>query len=170
MRRSLALGIIADPARGLRLFSPGDADDGPTTRRKLTAELQLTEANLLGLDPVLTDADQRSHLDQVVRAWAGRHDLALTIKTVRHCGGAAGGCTDCPAEIDCTDHPDSMKITYAPSARAKQDHPAPRPHLRPPQLQPARPARCDCDHIKPFDPDDPDAGPTCPVCNLAPLG
>ena len=167
VRRSLALGILADPARAQALLT-GDVEARPTKRSELTAQLHLTEANLLGADPVLTDAERRAHLDQVIRGWAGRHDMALTVTPVRHCGGTAGGCTDCPAEIDCTDHPESMKVTYTPTPRAKvivqrRDITCAHPNCN----RPAR--RCDHDHVVAFDPDNPDAGPTCPVCNLAPL-
>jgi hypothetical protein len=159
VRRSIALGILADPARAQALLE-GDLDARPTKVRELVSTLHLTEANLLGLDPVATDADQRAHLDQVVREWAGRHDIALTVKPVRHCGG----CVDCPAGIDCDDHPERMKITYAPSARdldtvRRRDRTCVHPHCN----RPAR--RCDCDHVTAFG----QRGPTCPRCNLAPL-
>ena len=168
VRRSIALGSLADPARAQALLA-GDVDARPTKVRELAAVLHLTEANLLGVDPAVTDADQRAHLDQVIRGWAGRHDIALNVGTVRHCGGTAGGCADCPAEVDCAHHPERMKVTYAPTVRDKdivrrRDRTCVHPHCN----RPAR--RCDCDHVVPFDPDDPDAGGvTCPSCNLAPL-
>ena len=107
---------LADPARAQAILE-GDLDAKPTKVRELVSTLHLTEANLLGLDPVATDGDQRAHLDQVIREWVGRHDVALTVKSVLHCGGTAGGCADCPAEIDCSDHPERMVITYASSVR-----------------------------------------------------
>jgi PAS domain-containing protein len=163
VRRSIALGILADPARAQSLLE-GDLDAGPSKVRELVSTLHLTEANLLGLDPVATDADQRAHLDQVVRGWATRHDVALTVKPVRHCGGSAGGCTDCPAEIDCSNHPERMTVTYAPSVHdletvRRRDRTCVHPHCN----RPAR--RCDCDHITAYDA----GGLTCPKCNLAPL-
>jgi hypothetical protein len=168
VRRSLALGILADPARALALLGDHDttgATKAPATRRRdLTALLHLTEPHLLGLDPVLTDADQRAHLEQVIRHWVGRPDTALVLKPIRHCGGNAGGCTDCPAEIDCQAHDPRARITYAPSITDREivelaDRTCVHPHC----TRPAR--RCDCDHITPFDA----GGFTCPKCNLAPL-
>jgi hypothetical protein len=116
-----------------------------------------------------SDADQRVHLDQVTRAWAGRHDVALTFRPTQHGGGSAGGCADCPAEIDCASHPERMRITYAPTVRDREIvQRRDRTCIHPGCRRPAR--RCDCDHIVAFDPDDPEAdGVTCPRCNLAPL-
>jgi len=159
VRRSLALGILADPSRAKALLE-GDLGARPTKVRELVTTVHLTEANLLGLDPVARDADQRALLAQVLREWAGRHDVALTVRPVRHCGG----CVDCPAETSCTDHAERMTLTYAPSVRdletvRRRDRTCVHPHCQ----RPAR--RCDCDHITAFD----DGGPTCPTCNLAPL-
>lgn len=153
VRRSIALGILADPARAQALLD-GDLDSRPTRIRDLVATLDLGEANLLGLDPVMTDADQRAHLDQVIRAWAGRPDVSLVIKPIR----------DHAAKSTCEDHAIRARITYAPSAQDREilerrDRTCVHPHCN-------RPARhCDCDHISAFD----TGGVTCPTCNLAPL-
>jgi len=163
VRRSIALGILADPLQAQALLE-GDLDAKPTRVRELVASLHLTEPNLLGLDPVMTDVDQRARLDQVIRDWVGRHDIALTVGSIRHCGGRAGGCTTCPAEIDCADHPDRMKITYAPTVRDRKIVELATTTCAHPYCD--RPARgCDCDHINPFE----SGGVTCPKCNLAPL-
>ena len=45
-RRSSALGILADPARAQAILD-GRVDARPTNRRELTADLHLTEANVL---------------------------------------------------------------------------------------------------------------------------
>jgi hypothetical protein len=163
VRRSIALGVLADPARAQALLA-GDVDARPTKVRERVAALHLTESNLLGLDPVATDADQRAHLDQVIRQWVGRHDVALTVKSVRHCGGTAGGCADCPAEIDCDNHPSRALTTYEPSPLDREivelrERTCVHPHC----TRPTR--RCDCDHVTPFD----SGGVTCPKCGLAPL-
>jgi hypothetical protein len=163
VRRSIALGILADPARALGILN-GESEAKPTRVRDLGAFLHLTEPNLLGLDPVVTDADQRAHLDQVIRDWAGRHDIALTVKPIRHCGGRAGGCTDCTAEIDCIHHTRHALEDYVPSRLDREIVAlAARTCAHPHCTRPAR--HCDCDHVEPFDAD----GPTCPKCNLAPL-
>ena len=163
VRRSIALGILADPARAQALLS-GDLDAKPSRTRDLTAVLHLTEANLLHLDPVVSDADQRAHLDQVIRDWVGRHDIALTVRPIRHCGGLAGGCADCPAHLDCLDHDRRALEAYVPAKTDREivelrDRTCVHPWCQ-------RPARlCDCDHITAFD----RGGATCPRCNLAPL-
>ena len=105
-----------------------------------------------------TDADQRVHLDQVLRTWAGRPDIRLVVKPIR----------DYAAETHCNDHA-IRRQTYAPSTRDREAVELENPTCVHPHC--TRPARlCDCDHITPFDPHDPDAGGvTCPNCNLAPL-
>jgi hypothetical protein len=163
VRRSIALGILADPARAQALLE-GDLDAKPTKLRDLVTTVHLTEANLLGLDPVATDAEQRAHLDQVIRGWVGRHDIALTVRSIRHCGGTTGGCVDCPAAIDCDDHGPRATTSYPPTPLDREivdlrDRTCAHPHC----TRAAR--RCDCDHITPFD----SGGVTCPRCNLAPL-
>ncbi len=162
-RRSIALGILADPSHAAALLN-GDLDAKPTRVRELTALLHLTEGNLLLGDPVLTDADQKAHLAQVIQSWVGRQDIALTVRAVRHCGGTAGGCVDCPAEIDCDQHTRHAREDYVPSALDRRivelaHHRCVHPHC----TRPTR--RSDCDHIQPFD----TGGVTCPTCNLAPL-
>jgi hypothetical protein len=156
VRRSVALGVLADPARALALLE-GDADARPTRSRDLTALLHLSEANLLGLDPVATDADQRTRLDQVIRAWAGRPDVRLVIKPIRVQG----------PEILCdegVEHDQRARSTHDPTRTDREgvelrDRTCVHPHC-------TRPARlCDLDHITAFD----EGGVTCPHCNLAPL-
>lgn len=152
VRRSIALGVLADPARAQALLE-GDLTARPTRRRDLTALLHLSEGNVLGIDPVISDADQRAHLDQVIRTWAGRPDIRLVIKPVRTCSSA----------LDCTDHDERALTTHDPTPQQRElvevrDPTCVHPHCH----RPAR--RCDCDHITPFD----EGGVTCP-CNLAPL-
>ena len=118
--------------------------------------LQLTEGNLLGLDPVATDADQRAHLDQVIRAWSGRPDVRLVVKPIR----IQGPETVCDESVE---HDERALSTHDPTPTDRErvelrDRTCVHPHCN-------RPARlCDCDHITPFD----EGGVTCP-CNLAPL-
>ena len=163
VRRSIALGILADPHRTLALLA-GDLDAKPNARRDVVASLHLTEANLLHLDAVVSDVDQRAHLDQVIRDWVGRHDVALTVRPIRHCGGLAGGCVDCPAHLDCLSHSPHAVNAYVPSKTDREIvELAARTCVHPYCTRPAR--GCDCDHIKPFDA----GGATCPRCNLAPL-
>jgi len=152
-RRSVALGVLADPVRAQALLA-GDLDARPTRTRDLVATLDLGEGHLLGLDPVMTDADQRAHLDQVIRAWAGRRDINLVVRPIR----------DHAATSVCDDHGIRARITYAPAARDREIvERRDRTCVHPDCSRPAR--HCDCDHITPFDA----GGVTCPTCNLAPL-
>jgi hypothetical protein len=162
-RRSIALGILADPARAESILE-GRLDARPSRVRELAAVLHLTEANVFQHDPVVLDADQKAHLEQTILAWAGRHDMALRVMPVRHCGGTAGGCADCPAEIDCDSHSRHALEDYTPSALDRRivelnarrcAHPYCNRSAR----------RCDYDHVVAFD----KGGATCPKCNLAPL-
>jgi hypothetical protein len=151
VRRSIALGILADPARAHALLD-GDLDAAPTRRRELTATVELTEGNLFGLDPVATDAQARAHLDSVLRCWAGRPDINLTVHVLRMPKTAGGA---------------DSRATYAPSAAQRvaverRDRTCVHPHC-------SLPARaCDLDHITPYDPEHPERGPTS-VDNLAAL-
>jgi hypothetical protein len=163
VRRSLALGILADPARAQALLQ-GDLDAKPTQVRELAAVLHLTETNLHQHDAVVLDADQRAHLEQTILAWIGRHDVALKVMPVRHCGGSAGGCTDCPAEIDCDNHSRHATEDYTPNALDRKILEFNARRCAHPYCNRAA-RRCDCDHIKPFD----EGGVTCPKCNLTPL-
>ncbi|MXG91319.1 HNH endonuclease signature motif containing protein [Nocardioides flavescens] len=156
VRRSQAVGIIADPARAQALLD-GTGVKVPASR-EVFAYLHLTEANLLGLDPVTLDHTGRPHLTQTVAGWAGRDDLRLTIAPVHHCTG----CVRC----------ESVRGGHEHDARAHTQHdplPAQRTQVElqdPTCVFPycTRPTRaCDLDHRVPF----PD-GVTCP-CNLTPL-
>ncbi len=155
VRRSIALGILADPARAQALLA-GDLDAEPTKVRELVATVLLTEANLLGIDPVATDADQRAHLDQVIRAWSGRPEMRLVVKPIR----IQGPETVCDGSVE---HDERALSTHDPTRTDRErvearDRTCVHPHC-------TRPARlCDCDHIIPFD----EGGVTC-RCNLAPL-
>ncbi len=163
VRRSIALGILADPARAQAILD-GHTTAKPTRRRELVADLHLTEANVFTHDPVITDADHRAHLQQVILAWVGRHDIALTVRGVRHCGGRDGGCVGCPAEIDCDHHTRHALEDYVPNKLDRAVVEAANPTCVHPHCR-RRARRCDCDHVKAWD----SGGVTCPKCNLAPL-
>jgi hypothetical protein len=147
VRRSMAVGILADPERAYALLTRAAA---PRPKRKIALTVHLSEANLLGLDPVALDADGRARLDQLVREWCARDDVRLTVQPVL----VPGVC-------------DHTRTQHDPTARQRTEV-----ELRDRTCAFAyctRAARhCDCDHVVPFDPYHPDRGPTCP-CNLAPL-
>jgi hypothetical protein len=155
VRRSMALGILADPERALALLAGRPA---PSPKRRILLTYHLTDATLTGLDPVGFDIDGRPLLDQLVRQWCVRDDVRLTIQPLHR----LGQCQDPTAE-----HRGHAVEDYRPNAAdllevQLRDRTCVHPYC-------TRPARtCDCDHAVPFDPDDPERGPTCP-CNLAPL-
>lgn len=150
VRRSMAVGVLADPERALAVLTDGPP---PRAQRRIALTVHLGDANLLGLDPVTLDADGRPLLDQVVRDWCGRPDMRVWVRPIRHCGGCA----------DCSDHPHDGPDPYVPTARDRE-----RVELRdrhcvfPFCTRAAR--RCDCDHVVPHA----RGGPTC-ACNLAAL-
>jgi len=155
VRRSMALGILADPERALALLAGRPA---PSPRRRIFLTYHLTDGALAGADPVGFDVDGRPLLDQVVRQWCARDDVRLVVQPLLTLGQCAGGAEP---------HEGHAVEDYRPSAADRlevelRDRTCAARRLRPDQH------RCDCDHVIPFDPDHPERGPTCP-CNLAPL-
>jgi hypothetical protein len=165
VRRSMAVGILADPERALGLLTTG-LDAAPDTpripqrkpKRTILLTYHLTDAGLAGLDPVGFDVDGRPLLDQLVRQWCGRDDVRLVVQPLLTLG-------ECPRGTE--PHRGHAVEVYRPSPADRlelelRDRTCVHPYC-------TRPARhCDCDHIVPFDPENPERGPTCP-CNLAPL-
>ena len=164
VRRSMAVGILADPERALALLSDSPAAPDTTRgarrtpRRTILLTYQLTDAGLAGVDPVGFDVDGRPLLDQLVRQWCGRDDVRLVVRPLL----TFGQCQD-----RAQPHDGHAVDDYRPSAADRlevelRDRTCVHPYC-------TRAARhCDCDHIVPFDPGHPERGPTCP-CNLAPL-
>jgi hypothetical protein len=149
-RRSIALGILADPERALALLA---GTPQPSPKRRIVLTYDLTSAALLGIDPVGFDLDGRPRLDQLVRQWCGRDDVRLTIQPLLRVGGCAGD----------QEHQGHPVEDYRPSAHDELEvQLRDRTCVHPYCTRPAR--RCDCDHVIPHA----RGGPTCP-CNLAPL-
>lgn len=158
IRRSMAVGILADPQQALDLLngtnSTGPTDDGPTgasvALRKPGKQIQLhvhmSEAAVSGFSPVGTmDHAGRVVLADRIRDWCGRTDTHVTVLPV----------------IDLNEH--LATDSYRPTDRL-----ATQTELRhltcqfPWCTRPAR--RCDKDHCVPHD----EGGRTC-SCNLVPL-
>jgi hypothetical protein len=137
VRRSRAVGILADPAAALALLS---GTDPPAPSKRADLVLHISDANLVGLDPVARNATRdRAVLDQLVRDWCGRGDTHMTVQPV----------------IDLADH--DVTSTYKIKARTQV-----RADLIagtcvfPWCTKSAR--SCDHDHIVAFNHDDPAAG------------
>jgi hypothetical protein len=147
-RRSMAVGVLADPERALALL---DDSAPPRPKRKIVLTYDLTESALAGIEPVGFDIDGRALLDQLVRQWCGRDDMRITIQPVLRVGSCTGT------------HDGHAVDDYRPSAADELEvELRDRRCVHPYCTRPAR--RCDCDHVVPYA----RGGPTCP-CNLAPL-
>ena len=151
VRRSIAVGVLADPERAAAVLAQTRP---PSPQRRIVLNYHLSDAALLGVDPVGLDVDGRPLLDQLVRQWCGRDDVRLTIQPVLKMG-------QCPGPR--AHEEERAAEAYAPSAADQLEV-----GLRDRTCVFAycsRPARqCDCDHTVPYA----RGGPTCP-CNLAPL-
>lgn len=148
VRRSRAVGILADPAAALALLS---GDDAPTPAKRADLVLHITDANLVGLDPVARNTTRdRAVLDQLVRDWCGRADTHLTIQPV----------------IDLADHDETSAYQVKARTQVRADLIA-GSCVFPWCTKPAR--ACDHDHIVAFNHDDPAAGGASCDCNIAPL-
>ncbi len=165
VRRSIAVGILADPEAALALLHRPPAPQTPAkakakAKRRIILDLDLHPDHLAGLDPVILDKQGRATLEQIIRTWCARPDLNVWVRPIRHCGG----CTHCPTDTKSGEKTD----TYTPSTRdretvTRRDRHCVFPHC----TRPA--AACDTDHIVPFDHTDPTrGGPTNPS-NLAAL-
>jgi hypothetical protein len=148
VRRSRAVGVLADPAAAAALLA-GEHAPAPSKRMRLV--VTISSENLLGLDPgALNSTTNRAVLDQAVRDWCGRTDTHLQVLPVLDLAGH--------------DVTDAYQVKSATALRA--DLVAKTcvfPHCN-------RPApRCDHDHVIPYDHGRPDAGgPSCD-CNIAPV-
>lgn len=84
VRRSLAVGVLADPdtARALLAGDTDPTDPARWPRRQVVLYLHLSDLALIGLYPVGHDEVGRPVLDQLVRRWCGRTDTHLSIRPV----------------------------------------------------------------------------------------
>jgi hypothetical protein len=147
VRRSRAVGVLADPAAALALLS-GEHAPPPAKRAQLV--LTITDGNLSG-DPVARNATTgRAVIEQAVREWCGRTDTHLEVLPV----------------LDLAGHDATEAYRPKDATLRRADLLAQRcvfPHCTRP------PALCDHDHVVPYDHDDPaGGGPSCD-CNIAPL-
>lgn len=143
VRRSRALGVLADPGRAQALLD-GRPAPSPTRRTRLNLHLTLDTMlrhGLLGRDGHL----DRPLLAEAVRNWCGRPDRGLTVLPV----------------LDLDDHArvEQYEITGRMRRRVELAHPT---CVFPWCSAPSR--RCDVDHRVAYD----DGGASCD-CNLAPL-
>ncbi len=149
VRRSMALGVLADPAHALAMLDGLSGADAPAPARKnLVLHLHLSEAALSGRDVIGRNATTgHPMLAEQIRAWCSRTDTHVVIKPVIDLADHAG------AHVEAYEIPDRLKDLVS--------------LLHPQCVFPwcTRPAaRCDADHTKPYR----EVQETC-LHNLAPL-
>ncbi len=143
VRRSRAIGVLADPEAALALLRGTAA---PSPRRHTGLMVHLTAEALAGLDPVgRCETTARAVLEQQVREWCGRTDTHLTVTPV----------------IDLADHTLTGAYEVRGRLRTRIDLIA-GTCVFPFCDRTAR--RCDHDHVVAHG----DGGATC-ECNIAPL-
>ena len=143
VRRSRAVGILADPAAAQALL---EGRPQPRPRKRAVLVVHVSEAALRGLDPVVRcDTLDRAVLDQLARDWCGRRDTHLTVQPV----------------IDLTDHEQTQAYEIRDRFRTRLDLLNPR-CVFPWCVRDAR--ACDHDHRVPHA-----AGGASCDCNVAPL-
>ncbi|HQR26997.1 MAG TPA: HNH endonuclease signature motif containing protein [Nocardioides sp.] len=144
VRRSMAVGVLADPQGALDLLT-GTAPSG-RPRKQIQLFVHLTAESLKGLAPVgRCEWNASAVLEQQVRSWCGREDTHLAVTGI----------------LDLSEHlqVDSYEVPERLAQQVEQLHHAcAYPHCT------RRARRCDKDHRVPFHAN----GPTC-SCNLAPL-
>ncbi|MDO9495227.1 MAG: HNH endonuclease, partial [Nocardioides sp.] len=79
VRRAMAVGILADPARALALIN---ATEAPAPSREVVAYVHLCEDAVRGLDPLARDESGRTWLEQTIRGWCSRTDRFVTVRPV----------------------------------------------------------------------------------------
>ncbi|WP_341927981.1 HNH endonuclease signature motif containing protein [Nocardioides psychrotolerans] len=88
VRRSMAVGILADPARALALLNHQDA---PAPSKSIVAYVHLNQDALEGRGLLATDEHGHTLLATTVRDWLARQDRHVTIRPVLdlrdHCAG-----------------------------------------------------------------------------------
>jgi hypothetical protein len=146
VRRSMALGILADPAAAHAMLTD-EAAPAPT-RKQVVVHLHLSEAALGGREVIGRNATTgQPVLAEQIRAWCSRTDTHVVVKPV----------------IDLTDHAGAHVEAYEVPDRLKDMVALLHPQCVFPWC--TRPAsRCDADHTRPHA----HGGPTC-ICNLATL-
>ncbi len=148
VRRSRAVGVLADPERALALLA---GDPAPPPRRTIALHVHLSEAALRGTDVLARDESGRPWLESLVRDWCGRTDRHVSVMPVvdlnDHCDGSG--------------HDGADPYVHSPALKelvALRDRTCVFPWCS------RRARRCDADHITPHA----EGGATC-ECNLAPL-
>ncbi len=82
VRRSMAVGVLADPAVAQALLE-GEDGDAAGSRKQIVLQLRISDLALLGLDPAgWNDTTARPMLEQQIREWCGRTDTRVSVLPV----------------------------------------------------------------------------------------
>lgn len=155
VRRSLAVGVLADPCHAAALLDPVSAPTGAAAarpRKQLVLHVHLSHDALAGLDPVgRCETGAQPLLERQIRDWCGRTDTHLRVQPV----------------IDLTEH--AQTTAYEIPDRLRTQIQLRSPTCTFPWC--TRAARtCDLDHtIAHSNRSDPDGGGRTCTCNLTPL-
>ncbi|MDE0775523.1 MAG: HNH endonuclease signature motif containing protein, partial [Nocardioides sp.] len=146
VRRSMALGILADPEQAHAMLTGADAP--APARKQIVLHLHLSEAALGGNEVIgRNTATGNPMLAEQIREWCSRTDTHVTIKPVRDLNDAAG------SHVAAYEIPDRLRETVT--------------LLHPTCVYPwctTPSSRCDLDHIVAYD-----RGGATSTENLAPL-
>ena len=133
VRRSMALGILADPERAHAMLTGADAP--APARKQIVLHLHLSEAALGGNEVIgRNTATGNPMLAEQIREWCSRTDTHVTIKPVRDLNDAAG------SHVAAYEIPDRLRETVT--------------LLHPTCVYPwctTPSSRCDLDHIVAYD-------------------
>jgi len=144
VRRSLALGILADPEQAHAMLTGADAP--APARKRIVLHLHLSQAALETREVIGRNATSGDPvLVEQIREWCSRSDTHVTVKPVIALADHAG------THVEAYEIPDRLKDLVA--------------LLHPQCVFPwctKVAARCDADHTQPHA----TGGPTC-ICNLA---
>jgi hypothetical protein len=126
VRRSKAVGILADPKSALALL---DRTDPPAAKRKkVVLYCHLSEEAVRGLDPVgRSERRDRPMLEQQIRDWCGREDTHVTVLPVIDLNGhIAVGSYEIPDRVsavaDLRDRTCVFPWCTRPARRCDHDH------------------------------------------------
>lgn len=167
VRRSRAVGVLADPGAALALLrdpagtaTPAPDLAGRPDRHKIVEIVcHLTPTQLAGLDPVMrvmlpgrTGAlgQPAPMLTETVRSWCGRDDVTVRVLPLLDLGGHR--------RVDAYEVPVRTERRVGEIAGTCAF----------PWCDRA-PTSCECDHVVPYDQADPSRGGATCECNLAPL-
>ena len=170
VRRSRAVGVLADPAVAIALLrdpagaststsAAGTGSDAPRPRTVVEIVCHLTPAQLAGLDPVMrvmlpsrtgAPGQPLPMLTETVRGWCGRDDVSLRVLPVLDLGGHQ--------RVDAYETPSRTRRRLRELAGTCAFPWCERPATS-----------CECDHVVPYDHADPSRGGATCECNLAPL-